>query len=419
MNNSIIPINKEQFGIRHASNKISFINKILFNLIDKETKLCFEKGEQHFDNEEFGESIIWYSKAIGHKSNFAMAYCKRAYAYLFTGVYSAAINDFNKAIELKPEYNDAYFGRGYLKEFGLKDFEGAIIDYTKAIELEPKDAHAYMFRGKIYYNTGNLKGAIEDYAKASKFGCGVELKPLYEIAMSKFELLTEEFHIEYCAIEYLSNEIIKQKNIAELYFKRGKVKNKLKDYNNAITDFCLAIEQKKNDAEIYFNRGLSKDNLEDTVGAINDYSKAIELKNDYSIAYNNRAYSKSALKDFESAIEDLKKYIQFNGEEKAIYYDIGLFYYNIATNEYNSKNNDEAIFNYKQSVIYFTKAIEIDNCYAKAFGNRGQTKRMLAYITNGETKGNLNDNDGVCADFNKAHELGDNRALGWLNQWCD
>jgi len=45
---------------------------------------------------------------------------------------SGALADFTKAIELKPDYADAYFNRGLTKKV-KDDFDGAIADYTKAM----------------------------------------------------------------------------------------------------------------------------------------------------------------------------------------------------------------------------------------------------------------------------------------------
>ncbi len=52
------------------------------------------------------------------------------------------MQDFSKAIELKPTNPKSYCSRGTL-ELAIKDHAGAVIDYNKTIELEPKYAKAY------------------------------------------------------------------------------------------------------------------------------------------------------------------------------------------------------------------------------------------------------------------------------------
>ena len=59
----------------------------------------------------------------------------------------------------------AYNNRGSAK-FNLKDYQGAIEDYDKAIELDPNYAKAYNNRGAAKGNLGDNQGAIKDYDKA-------------------------------------------------------------------------------------------------------------------------------------------------------------------------------------------------------------------------------------------------------------
>ena len=66
-----------------------------------------------------------------------------AYVYLAIGNTKAelgnlheSIEDYNKAIELNPKLENAYYGRGYAKH-DLGNYQGAIEDYNKVIELKP------------------------------------------------------------------------------------------------------------------------------------------------------------------------------------------------------------------------------------------------------------------------------------------
>ena len=49
-----------------------------------------------------------------------------------SGDYAGAFSDYTKAIEIKPDYADAYNNRGDTRE-KLSDYQGALVDYTKAI----------------------------------------------------------------------------------------------------------------------------------------------------------------------------------------------------------------------------------------------------------------------------------------------
>ncbi|HGY5545329.1 MAG TPA: tetratricopeptide repeat protein, partial [Prochlorococcus sp.] len=50
------------------------------------------------------------------------------------------------------------------------DLQGAIADYSKAIEINPQYANAYKNRGIAKELVGDLKGACADWKEASSLG---------------------------------------------------------------------------------------------------------------------------------------------------------------------------------------------------------------------------------------------------------
>lgn len=82
-------------------------------------------------------------------------YLKRGEALCGARQHDRAIADYTTAIQLKPDYAEAYNDRGfayYLKGNG----ERAIADFTRAIELRPNYPKAYNSRGVAYMSHGLL-----------------------------------------------------------------------------------------------------------------------------------------------------------------------------------------------------------------------------------------------------------------------
>lgn len=84
----------------------------------------------------------------------------------------AAIESYTRAIELSPNYAEAYVQRGLAKR-ARGDLAGSIEDYEKAASIDSKSiignrfvAQAYSNRGFIKLNALDVDSAIEDFTKA-------------------------------------------------------------------------------------------------------------------------------------------------------------------------------------------------------------------------------------------------------------
>ncbi|HBE60500.1 MAG TPA: hypothetical protein DDW56_24175, partial [Cyanobacteria bacterium UBA11366] len=64
-----------------------------------------------------------------------------------------AISDYNRAIEINPNYTFAYYNRGITRS-RQGDKKGAIADFDRAIELEPNYAPVYLSRGNARDDSG-------------------------------------------------------------------------------------------------------------------------------------------------------------------------------------------------------------------------------------------------------------------------
>ena len=83
--------------------------------------------------------------------------------------YGKAIQEFNKAIQLNPDYFEPYIYRGWSYD-EIGQYQNAIADYNKVIQLNPDYvAFGYANRGISYRNLGNITQADADKSKACSF----------------------------------------------------------------------------------------------------------------------------------------------------------------------------------------------------------------------------------------------------------
>ncbi|CAK9068348.1 unnamed protein product [Durusdinium trenchii] len=122
---------------------------------------------------KYEEAIEDYNRAIELDPNYAVAFCNRGIAKGKLGRYEEAIEDcnraielaiedFNRAIELDPNYAMSFCMRGSSVRL-LGNHEAAIRDLDKALELEPENALFFRSRGDCKQAIGKHEAAIEDY----------------------------------------------------------------------------------------------------------------------------------------------------------------------------------------------------------------------------------------------------------------
>ena len=241
------------------------------------------RGDACYDLGLYNRAIANYDKVIQLEPDYARAYYNRGLAKGQLGQYFAAISDFDKAIQLKPDNANAYYNRGLAKG-QLGQYFAAISDYDKAIQLKPDDAMAYMNRAAVKAALGQYFAAISDFDKA------IQLKP----------------------------------DDARAYYGRGLVKADLGQHFAAISDFDKAIQLKPTLVDAYNNRGVAKSALGQHFAAISDFDKAIQLKPDYAMAYYNRGFAKGDLGQYLAAISDFDKAIQRKPDYARAYIQRGL-----------------------------------------------------------------------------------------------
>lgn len=142
----------------------------------------------------------------------------------------------DKAINLKPDYAEAFNNRG-IAFYELGQHSRAIDDYNESIRIKPQRAESFNNRGTAYAGLGEHKRSIEDYNQA------IQLKPKYP----------------------------------EAYNNRGTAYMSLKQYQQAVDDYTEAIRLKPDHVDLYQNRGMAYLAMKNKTAGCPDLNKACEL----------------------------------------------------------------------------------------------------------------------------------------------
>ncbi|NNU33548.1 tetratricopeptide repeat protein [Mucilaginibacter sp. S1162] len=96
-------------------------------------------------HKDYKGAIADLKKALAINPNDAVAYVNLGNSYIFSANYGTAIQYYNEAIKLNPDYANAYNTRGIAKYF-YGDKKGACVDINKAASLGFSGAKASLAR---------------------------------------------------------------------------------------------------------------------------------------------------------------------------------------------------------------------------------------------------------------------------------
>jgi tetratricopeptide (TPR) repeat protein len=128
-----------------------------------------QKANNALEMEELDDAILLYQKAIELDPQYSNAYNNLGAAYRHKGDIDKAIAFTEKAIALEPKNSKAYNNLGIIY-YDKRDWYKAIALYKKAIELNPILSEAYNNLGSAYYAIGDIEKQIEFYKKAAILG---------------------------------------------------------------------------------------------------------------------------------------------------------------------------------------------------------------------------------------------------------
>lgn len=233
-------------------------------------------------SEEIRAKLDEYGEKISFLETFGIQltpvdYYGRGTDLYYKGQYDLALKAFEKAIELKPDFAEAWNNKGIL--LGKLDRDGeALSAFEKAIDLKPDYAEAWLNRGVSLDSLGRLDEALKSYDRA------IEIKP----------------------------------DAAETWSNKGVTLYNLKRQAEAVKSYERAIELKPDLAEAWNNKGISLGKLGQYEEALKAINRAIEIKPDYAGGLFNKACVYSMQGDKKNALENLSKVINLDNKYKEL-----------------------------------------------------------------------------------------------------
>ncbi len=247
-------------------------------LLDQTSEFLSAKGYLYLMMEDYQKAYETLTLAINEDNENAEAHYYRGCALAAMNRNSTAITDFDRAIEIKPDYALAYNERGR-QHFMNKEYENAKTDLTRAVTFDQTLAVGYNNLGKVLEQMDDFEAATEYYTTALRIN----------------------------------------RDFAEAYHNRGKINYKAGKYEEAIADLQRTIELDPENAAACNDLGMAKYMSSDLNGSVASFSEAINLSSDYATAWLNRGIVREMLRDTKGACKDWIKASDLGNREAMNY----------------------------------------------------------------------------------------------------
>lgn len=212
----------------------------------------YQQGQDAFLRRKLDQAAQDFTQAIQLDPNYIDAYNSRAYAYVSMGKFQEAIADANYVIGLDARNAVAYATRAFAY-YGLQDTVQALSDVDYALQLDPNLAIAYNTRGALNLDR-SPKQALDDFTRAS------QLDPTFTgpyLNLGDYYFYDKNYHK---AIEYYSQAIQANSLDWRGYYLRGDAYSQLKQYDQAASDYTTVINLQSDSPDVYryyLNRAIA------------------------------------------------------------------------------------------------------------------------------------------------------------------
>jgi len=153
--------------------------------IEPDAQDYLQRGIEAYQSDNRDDAIEYYTEVIRLEptdiSVVSLAHYSRGVAYGEKGEIDLAIDDYNKTIQLTPDFAEVYNNRGYA--YREKDeFERAVEDYNQAIQLKPDSVLFYNNRSIALLHLQEWEKAKSDFTIAKNMG--VDIIALFQNSFS-------------------------------------------------------------------------------------------------------------------------------------------------------------------------------------------------------------------------------------------
>lgn len=311
------------------------------------------RGDYYYDKNQYELADADYLAMTKVAPGDTYGYMALGRNAIATSRFDSAIEHFNYAMKLDPEYSSAYAFRSEA-QLKLKKYAEASDDVIKALNIDNRDPKAYHMIQEIadsayeildlkmqtqlkrkpndsfwIYVMGNVQEQTKRYKKAISFYESAFEKDANDVVAARIASCYEDLNDYPMALEYINRAIDLDSTYSNYQIERVQIEEFAGMTDEALHDVNIYISNFPDDYFGYYKRGWLLDKYKDDLEkAIEDYttSAALQPSYDYNYLCRGQLYRRLgkddlAIKDFNEVLKlDTVPSEQGNTRQYALFY---------------------------------------------------------------------------------------------------
>jgi protein O-GlcNAc transferase len=322
-------------------------------------------------------AIQMFENAVAIKPDYSEAHKNLGISLKDLGRLDAAVISFKKSITLEPNNVDTHYNLAVTLK-AMNHLDSAVKSYEKVVSIKPDFAAAHNNLGNIFKDLGQFDDALKSYKKV------IAINPNSPESYNNLGNAFKELNQLNDAVKSYKKAIAINPDFAEAHNNLGNAFKDLERLDDAVNNYEKAISINQNFAEAYFNLGIVLKQLRQLDQAVIAHEKAIAIKPDFAEAHNNLGNCFTVLGQMDAATDSYEKAIAIKPGLAEAHYFLGFNFFTLGR--------------IKEAAKLFENAINIKPDYAQAHAKLGNIfkklkqfdKAMLCYERAYEIKPDMN-----------------------------
>lgn len=243
----------------------------------------------------------------------------RALALQNSGELQAVIDAYQRALEVKPDFHEAWYNLGIIYQH-KGEYDPAIHAFLKALEIRPDDYGVWNNLGVAYHHKEEYDLAIESYQTA------LEIKPDYHEAWFNLGIAHRNKWQYDQAIQAYQTALGIKPDYYEAWYNLGVAHRHKGDFGLAIDAYQKALQIKPDSDEAWYMIGVAYDDQEEYDEAIGAFQTALALRPDNDGVWNNLGVAYQHKEEYDEAIRAFKKALEINPDKVGAWYNLACAY---------------------------------------------------------------------------------------------